>query len=44
VICVAAPPVRTGQDALDAFVATPPTEQDLVVVPHSNASAYVLNW
>jgi hypothetical protein len=41
VICVAAPPVRTGQDALDAFVATLPTEQDLVVVPHSNAGLYV---
>ncbi len=41
VICVAAPPVQTGQDALDAFVATLPTEQDLVVVPHSNAGAYV---
>ena len=41
VICVAAPPVRTGQDALDAFVATLPTEQDLVVVPHSNAGVYV---
>jgi len=40
-ICVAAPPVRTGQDALDAFVATLPTEQDLIVVPHSNAGAYV---
>ena len=41
VICVAAPPVRTGQDALDAFVATLPTEQDLIVVPHSNAGVYV---
>jgi len=41
VICVAAPPVRTGQDALDAFVAALPTEQDLVVVPHSNAGVYV---
>ena len=41
VICVAAPPVRTGQDALDAFVATLPTEQDLVVVPHSNAGMFV---
>ncbi len=41
VICVAAPPARTGQDALDAFVATLPTEQDLLVVPHSNAGVYV---
>jgi len=41
VICVAAPPVRTGQDALDAFVAMLPAEQDLVVVPHSNAGVYV---
>ena len=41
VICVAALPVRTGKDALDAFVATLPTEQDLVVVPHSNAGVYV---
>ncbi len=41
VICVAAPPLRTGQDALDAFLATLPTEQDLVVVPHSNAGVFV---
>lgn len=41
VICEAAPQVRTGRDALDAFVATLPTEQDLVVVPHSNAGVYV---
>lgn len=41
VICAAAPPVRTGQDAIDAFVATLPTDRDLIVVPHSNAGAYV---
>jgi hypothetical protein len=40
-ICVAAPPLRAGQDALDAFLATLPTEQDLVLVPHSNAGVYV---
>jgi len=41
VICVAPSRVRTGQDVLDAFLATLPTEQDLVVVPHSNAGVYV---
>lgn len=41
VICVAAPPLRTGQDALDAFLAALPVEQDLVMVPHSNAGAFV---
>lgn len=41
VICAAAPPLRTGQDALDAFLATLPTEQDLVVVTHSNAGVFV---
>lgn len=37
----AASPVRTGQDALAAFVAALPEDQDLVLVPHSNAGAYV---
>jgi len=41
VTCAATAPVRTGQDVLDAFLATLPTEQDLVLVPHSNAGAYV---
>lgn len=41
VICEAAPPVRTVQDALDGLVATLPTEQDLIVVPHSNAGVYI---
>lgn len=40
-ICAATAPVRTGQDALAAFLAALPTEQDLVLVPHSNAGAYV---
>jgi len=39
--CAATAPVRTGQDALAAFLATLPTQQDLVLVPHSNAGAYV---
>jgi len=39
--CAAAPPVRTGRDALDGLLATLPTDQDLVLVPHSNAGAYV---
>jgi hypothetical protein len=39
--CAATAPVRTGQDALAAFLAALPTEQDLVLVPHSNAGAYV---
>jgi hypothetical protein len=34
-------PVRTGKDALDGFLAALPTEQDLVLVAHSNAGAYI---
>jgi pimeloyl-ACP methyl ester carboxylesterase len=41
VTCAAAGPVRTAQDALDAFLAELPDEQELVLVPHSNAGAYV---
>ena len=41
VTCAVTAPVRTGQDVLDAFLATLPMEQDLVLVPHSNAGAYV---
>jgi hypothetical protein len=33
--------VRAGQDVLDAFLAALPVEQDVVLVPHSNAGAYV---
>lgn len=39
--CAAAPPVWTGRDVLDGWLATLPTDQDLVLVPHSNAGAYV---
>ena len=41
VTCAATAPVRTGQDVLDAFLASLPAEKDLVLVPHSNAGAYV---
>jgi hypothetical protein len=41
VTCAATAPARTGRDALGAFLGTLPTEQDLVLVPHSNAGAYV---
>ncbi|MCA1683084.1 MAG: hypothetical protein LC685_03715 [Actinobacteria bacterium] len=40
-VCAATARVRTGQDALAAFLATLPTEQSLVLVAHSNAGAYV---
>jgi len=40
-ICAATTPVRTGQDVFDAFLASLPTDEDLVLVPHSNAGAYV---
>ena len=32
---------RTGQDVLDGLLAALPTGQDLVLIPHSNAGAYV---
>lgn len=40
-VCAGTAHVRTGQDALGAFLAMLPTERDLVLVPHSNAGAYV---
>jgi len=40
-ICAATAPVRTEQDALAAFLSALPAEQDLVLMPHSNAGAYV---
>jgi hypothetical protein len=40
-VTAAAAPVRTPQDALDAFLAELPAERELVLVPHSNAGAYV---
>lgn len=40
-ICAATPPVRTGDDVLAGLLAALPTEQDVVLVPHSNAGAYV---
>lgn len=33
--------VRTGQDVLDAFTAALPVGRNLILVPHSNAGAYV---
>lgn len=38
-----APPTgpRTGEDVLEVFLTTLPLEQHLVLVPHSNAGAYV---
>lgn len=41
ITCAVAAPVRTGQDVVDAFLAQLPTDQQLVLVPHSNAGAYV---
>ncbi len=41
VTCAAAPPVRTGQDVLYGMLATLATDQDFVLVPHSNVGAYV---
>lgn len=40
-ICSVPAPVRTGQEVLDAFLAALPGGRDLVLVPHSNAGAYV---
>jgi hypothetical protein len=40
-VCAATAPVATPQDALDAFGQALPPEQDVVLVPHSNAGAYV---
>ena len=41
VVCAVATPVRTGRDAFNSFVAMLPSDRDLIVVPHSNAGAYV---
>ena len=40
-ICTVPARVLTGEDVLDAFRATLPLDRDLVLVPHSNAGAYV---
>jgi hypothetical protein len=34
-------PVRTSAEVLDAYLAALPTDADVVLVPHSNAGAYV---
>jgi len=41
VTCAVPAPLRTGQDVLDAFLAALPMDRELVLVPHSNAGAYV---
>jgi len=41
VMCAASAPLRTGQDVLDAFLAALPIDREFVLVPHSNAGAYV---
>jgi len=41
VTCAACAPLHTGQDVLDAFLAALPMDRELVLVPHSNAGAYV---
>ncbi|MBT2514654.1 hypothetical protein [Arthrobacter sp. ISL-30] len=41
VTCAAPTRLGTGQDVLDAFLAALPTDRNLVLVPHSNAGAYV---
>jgi hypothetical protein len=40
-VCAATASVATPQDALDAFGQALPPERDVVLVPHSNAGAYV---
>ena len=40
-ICTVPAPVLRADDVLDAFVAALPTDEDVVLVPHSNAGAYV---
>lgn len=39
--CAVRGPIRTGQDVLDAFLAALPVDRELILVPHSNAGAYV---
>lgn len=41
VICEGPSPVITGDDVLNAFRAALPVGSDLVLIPHSNAGAYV---
>jgi hypothetical protein len=41
ITCPALPPIRTGDDVLAAFLRALPNGQDLVLVPHSNAGAYI---
>lgn len=40
-ICTVPAPVLRSEDVLDAFLAALPAERDVVLVPHSNAGAYV---
>lgn len=40
-LCAAPTSPRTGQEVLDAFLADLPTDEELVLIPHSNAGAYV---
>jgi hypothetical protein len=39
--CAVDTAVRTAQDVLESLLAALPPDQDLVLVPHSNAGAYV---
>ena len=39
--CTAPPTPRTGCDVLDAFLQELPVDEELVLIPHSNAGAYV---
>jgi len=41
IVCEVSAPVTTGDDVLRAFRASLPLDRDLVLVPHSNAGAYV---
>ncbi|MDJ0355946.1 hypothetical protein [Paenarthrobacter sp. PH39-S1] len=41
VTCPVSAPPQTTQDVLDAFLAALPLDRELVVIPHSNAGAYV---
>jgi len=41
VMCAASASLRTGQDVLGAFLAALPMDREFVLVPHSNAGAYV---
>ncbi|MBC7677798.1 MAG: alpha/beta fold hydrolase [Pseudorhodobacter sp.] len=40
-ICTVPEPVLRAEDVLDAFLAALPLDRDIVLVPHSNAGAYV---